>query len=246
MSDVGETRTFAPTSTFQQEPLLAAPLFGIYRLATGEWQDSAREVLAEAVPSVQGYLRCVQPNPELAERFSVNDLFATTFMQRQDSRDCLGRENLQFDRVLEQIGELAASSGVVTVPIARLMWRGNCVAGALDCESSEYRSLIDHQAAIGRILEEAGLLESPVRRPHHVSLGRYSPISYSPDTRLNATQRASVLHLVGGRLARAEIDAVDLGKTIVGQSYSSPFRLRTWLRQMRQHAAARDQELRVA
>ena len=218
MSEVGALCISAHAST---ESALATPPFGIYRLATDEWQQYARAGLAAVEEPAQAYLDA-STTPEFANSLRVNDAFAATFVQRGDMLARPDREALQFDKVLERVGNLAASSRVLTVPITGLAWSCSRIAALLDTRSSEYAEVLVQRRELSRILGEAALPNAPVRRPGHVSLCRRTNI------RLRRVQQRELLAMVHRQVAALGMGSVELGVTIVGNNYKDPFTLGDW------------------
>lgn len=239
MSGARAVRAIAHTPTPPSlEFRSAVPPFGVYRLASDDWRSTTYETLAETEQSVHAYLFGLQLTVPQANRFKLNDAYAATHIQRRDMIDRADRHGIQFDRVLERVGNLAASSGTLTVPIAGLAWQGGNITAVLDQASPEYDQLLDHSAEVARIIREAGMPDPPVRRPHHVSLYRYAADKNTPRTRLVYEQRLELLEIVGARLAQVALDAVDLEATVVGSSYTDQFTLDEWLLNERLRAEA--------
>lgn len=210
-------------------PRPTVPPFGVYQQAIPEWQLYAFDSLSNAERTARAYLRNEPHKERHANRFSVNEGFATTYVERGAMRAREDRAQLRFDRVLERIGNLAANSDVISVPINRLTWRRNTIVAAFDRDSVEYKHLLDQQVEIIRILGEAGMSEPPVNRPHHTSLGRYQIGTLPHEAKLHGDQRFTLLEMVNTQLTIAGIDSVKLGQTIVGNNYFDPFILEDWL-----------------
>ena len=225
MSGVGAASFSARTLT---HPRPSVPPFGVYQLAIPEWQDYAFEFLYNAEDAARAYLRGSCKLPLAAQKFEVNDTFAATFVERRDTRDREDRSDIQFERVLECIGNVASNGGVVAIPVGDLEWMGSRIVATFDQESVEYKHLIDHQAEITRILSEAGLSDPPVYLPHHTSLTRFKYDRNIPHHDLYRKHRETLLHMMSAQLVAAGIDSVELGETIVGRNYTDQFTLEDW------------------
>lgn len=228
MSGMGVASVSARTPMYR---IPDVPPFGVYQLAIPEWQDYAYETLARAQAPVRMYIDELNLPDGSSDRFGVNPIYAATFVERRDTKDRDDLCGVDFDSIIERIGNLTASDEVVAVPIADLEWCASRIVAPFDQESGEYKRLLDQQVEIEQILRDAGMEEPPVNRPHHTSLSGFSfQFEDKPlHARFGRNHRREMVRMMSRRLTYAGIDSVELGGLIVGQNYSSPFAPGNWL-----------------
>lgn len=228
MSGMEVASVSARTSIY---PFPNVPPFGVYQLAIPEWQEYAHETLVRAQAPVRMYIDGLELPDGSSERFGVYPTYAATFVERRDTKDRDDLGEVDFDSVIERIGNLTASNEVVAIPIAELEWCASRIVAPFDQESGEYKRLLDLQDGVERILHDAGLEEPPVNQPHHTSLSGFSfQLEAKPlHTRFERNHRKEIIRMISRRLTYAGIDSVELGELIVGQNYTSPFTPEDWL-----------------
>jgi len=227
MSDMEVASITARTSMY---PIPDVPPFGVYQLAIPEWQEYAYETLVGVQQPVRMYIDGLKLPEGSSQRFGINPIYAATFVERRDTKDRDDLREIDFESVIERVGNLMASSEVVAVPIADLEWYASRIVAPFDQESGEYKRLLDQQVEIEQILRGAGMEEPPVNRPHHTSLSGFSfRFEATPlHTRIYRNHRKEIVQMISRRLTYAGIDSVELGGLIVGQNYSSPFAPGSW------------------
>jgi hypothetical protein len=228
MSGMGVASVSARTSMY---PIPNVPPFGVYKLALPEWQAYAHETLIGAQDPMRVLVDSLDLPAGSGERFEVYADFAATFVERRDTRDMEERADIDFGTVVERVGNLVAAEEIIAVPITDLEWCASKIVAPFDQDSVEYKRLYDQRAEIERILLDAGMEEPPVRLPHHTSLAGFSFKRETPPlhTRIDSSERSSLMRMMSRRLLGAGIDSVELGGLIVGRNYTTPFDAGDWL-----------------
>lgn len=206
----------------------SVPPFGVYRLAIPEWQMYAYKTLVSTEQSSYHYLRSQHVPYKHANRFEIKSTFATTFVECCDMRDRTDRNDIQFGKVLERIGNLAADTEIVAIPIEALAWKFSHIVAPFNQRSAEYRNLLGQQDSIKRILHEAGVEAPRLKDIHHTSLSGFRNGVIPMSRLLNQEHYDKLLQMMSSRLKAAGIDSVELGYTTVSSSYIDQYTLENW------------------
>jgi hypothetical protein len=220
-----DTRGFArtPSASLHGETSVAVPPFGIYRPANALWQEDALSTVNEARTSVRAFLLRKHKYPEYADQLRPNNAFGITFVAKWRMQRCASRERIDFNEVLERIGDLAIVEGPLEIPIDHVEMLGSKAVAAVFKEgSAAISTLAAERRKIASILQDAGLPRAPVQVPDHISLMRYDAHRVKR-ARLDGYLCDQTERIVDAGLRLADIRTVMLDGIIVGNGYTDPF-----------------------
>lgn len=194
--------------------------FGAYRPLTADSQFELDSAVAEIALDVRKYIERTKPDSSTVYQMGR---MALTFVQYGHVRSVMRRGGLRhglaLGRQLERI-----ETADLSVPFNDVVWVGNGnrkLALKLDRASDAYSEIEQVAETVEKVLCD-GVSGPKVRVgvPDHVSILRYGhPRDGRP---LGIKQRAEITDQAWNILVDREIEAVALGKLMIGEDYDTP------------------------